>query len=383
MSDILDDLGLPPEPVAPLLARERIALDFSPEAVAHRKAVHLVDWRQVPHSRRSLDHIHASQVPTDQQDFDDELVEGLIGRGGMIVVYGDSNTGKTFLVVELAACVAVGRDFLGRRTVGGLVLYLATEAVASVELRFAAWQRENMLPLGNVVIVRSPVNLFEGDADADALIDLVTEIEARTGGKVQLIVADTLARIAAGANENAGQDMGKVFARAERVRQAIQACFCWVAHIGKDAGRGLRGWSGMRAAIDTEVEITVDDATGARCAEVTKQRDLPGKGDRLGFRLQPVVMGVNLWGTDRTTCIVQAADAPARPTRTRESAAAGAIVEFLTQRGSGCLTGAMCKHFEGRIHRATVYREVKRMVTEGTLIQAGNVIALPGSPAKT
>jgi len=331
-------------------------------------------------SASRLRYVAADAIATEEQRFDDELVEGVIGRQAMAVLYGDSNSGKTFLAIDICAHVASGRDWMGRRTRRGVVLYVACEAPGSVRQRVAAWRRVHDEALSSLLIVESPINLFDGDAGADALVALIAEVEALCGEPIALVVVDTLARVAAGANENSGQDMGRVLARAEAIRAAAGAALLFVHHTGKDAAKGARGWSGLRAAIDTEIEVTADEASGDRVAEVTKQRDLPGKGTRIGFRLDVVPMGVNAWGAPRSTCVVLPADAPPRVTRRRESATAGAIVEFLTARKSGCLLGAMVKHFEGRIHRGSVYREVNRMVEEGTLIRSGKVVALPGLP---
>lgn len=107
---------------------------------------------------RTLAFIGANQLQETDDAFDDELVEGVIGRGAMAVIYGDSNVGKTFLAYELASCVGAGQPFLGRRTAGGLAMYLATEAPASVLLRARARNRVKGASAG-VAIVTDSVNL--------------------------------------------------------------------------------------------------------------------------------------------------------------------------------------------------------------------------------
>lgn len=333
-------------------------------------------------TNRALQYVLVDSLVDADEDFDDELVEGVIGRAAMAVLYGDSNSGKTFIAIDMAARLNLTEEWLGRRTAGGLVLYLATEAADSVKRRFKAWRRFHSKALPGVVIVQSPINLFDTAADTTAVIDLIGKLEGQMGQRFALIIGDTLARISAGANENSGEDMGVVLKNADRIRSATGATFLWVHHCGKDQARGMRGWSGMRAAIDTEIEVTADDATGLRSAEITKQRDLPGKGDRIGFRLVPVVLGLNRWGTERGSCVVEPADAPERRPRKakRPSEIAGAITEFLTRHGTGCLRGALAKHFEGRYARQSVYREINKMLDVGLLIEAVGVVALPGKP---
>ena len=47
---------------------------------------------------------------------DDPLVKGLIERGEMVAIVGQSKAGKSFLAMQLAVCIALGAPFLGRNT---------------------------------------------------------------------------------------------------------------------------------------------------------------------------------------------------------------------------------------------------------------------------
>jgi hypothetical protein len=326
---------------------------------------------------RRLDYVFGDQLGDDLDTFDDELVEGLIGRIAMAVLYGDSNSGKTFLAIELAACVSLGRPWLGRPTVAGVVVILATEAERSVRRRLKVWTTRHGVALPHVVVVRSPINLFDGQADVGAVLAIVAEVERHTGRKVELIVGDTLARISAGANENSGEDMGVVMRNADAIRAGAGAAFLWIHHVGKDAAKGMRGWSGMRAAIDTELEVASDEAAGVRSVEATKQRDLPGKGDRLGFRLELVPLGFNRWGTARGSCVVVSDVAPPKQARgKRPSEIAGAIVELLSAQGTGMKKSAIVKHFDGRYTDGAVYRELAKMRDAGRVHEVVGIVAL-------
>ena len=306
-----------------------------------------------------------------------ELIERLLAHGAMSVLYGDSNSGKTFLAIDLGCSVARAAEWMDRQLDGGLVVYLGVEAPASVRTRVRAYQRYHDCKVPNFAIVQSPINLFNGGADTERIIDLVKQLERRAGAKCHLIIGDTLSRLAAGANENSGEDMSVVVAHIDRIRHDCAAHFLLIHHCGKDAARGMRGWSGMRAATDTEIEVTADADTGMHAAEVTKQRDIPGKGDRLGFRLHVVTMGPGKWGAPRTSCVVLPTDAPAkRETKKRPSEIAGAITELLTSRGSGMLKGEMVKHFDGRYAKSAVYRELKKMAEIGKVNEAVGVVAL-------
>lgn len=231
----------------------------------------------------------------------DELVEGLMTIGSLVVVYGDSNSGKTFWALSVATAIATGSNCYGRKTDPGLVVYLATESPASIRSRMQAIKKFYGCNLENLAMVPVPMNFYSGAQDANDVIELVRAIEQIKGKPVRLIICDTLARMSAGANENSGEDMGPVMARFDQVAAATGAAMMIIHHNGKDAARGARGWSGIRAHIDTEIEV--GEKNGVRSANVTKQRELPSKGETIYFKLEVVEMGTTKFGGVATTCV--------------------------------------------------------------------------------
>lgn len=302
----------------------------------------------------------------------DELVQGVLTAGDGSVLYGDSNSGKTFFVIDMAAAVARGVQWMGRNTEPGLVVYLAAESPASVRGRLQAYQRHHGVRVPNFAIVQSPIDLFDGDADTEAVIAVVRQLERQRGQKVRLIVGDTLARLSAGANENAGQDMGLVVRRFDRIRTECNAHFLLIHHSGKAAANGARGWSGIRAAVDTEIEVT--DSPAGRCAEITKQRDLSTKGERIGFRLEPVTLGVTKWGAAATSCVVLPADAPDKPQGKRVSEVGGAVLEYLRTQPAGKKKREVVEHFQPLYDKSAVYRELKKLVTAGQVLECIGIV---------
>ena len=303
----------------------------------------------------------------------DELVEGVLTAGDGSVLYGDSNSGKTFLMIDMACAVGRGVDWMGRKTEPGLVVYLAAESPASVRSRLQAYQKHHGVRVPNFAIVQSPIDLFDGDADTDKVIQVVRQSEQQRGQKARLIIGDTLARLSAGANENAGQDMGLVVRRFDKIRTECKAHFCLIHHSGKSAAAGARGWSGVRAAVDTEIEIS-DSPTG-RCCEITKQRDLSTKGERIGFKLEAVTLGLSKWGSPATSCVVVAADAPVKQTGKRMGECDGAVLEFLVAHKIGIRKTEVVKHFEGRYERGPIYRAMKALVTAAAIHEAAGMVS--------
>ena len=73
-----------------------------------------------------------------------------------------------------------------------------------------------------------------------------------------------------------------------------------IHHPGKDASKGARGSSALLGAVDTEIEI-VD-----RKIVPTKQRDVE-LGEAIGFKLQPVPIGVDEDGDIIVSCVIEEA----------------------------------------------------------------------------
>lgn len=138
-----------------------------------------------------------------------------------------------------------------------------------------------------------------------------------------------------------------------------------IHHCGKNAAAGARGWSGVRAAVDTEIEIT--DSLAGRCAEITKQRDLDTKGVRIGFRLEKVTLGLTKWKSPATSCVVVPADAPKKQVSKRLSQIAGAIIEYLSAGKNSIKKAELVKHLTDRYSSGAIYREIQKLVDNGQL----------------
>lgn len=151
------------------------------------------------------------------------------------------------------------------------------------------------------------------------------------------MVVDTVSRALAGGDENDPAVMGALVRATDEIREATDAAVLAIHHSGKDTTRGARGHSLLRAAVDTEIEVT---ATGEeRAATVTKQRDL-ASGQRIGFRLRVVDLGHDLAGEPVTSCIVEPAEATTGPRVTAtERAALRVLLDLVIEEGTALPPG--------------------------------------------
>jgi len=196
------------------------------------------------------------------------LIGGLLDRNSLALLYGPSGASKSFLAVDLALHVATGSWWHRREVHQGPVVYVAAEGAGGLGGRVAAWQDHHQLHdfdrYAPVWWVTMPVHLFHHEW-AGAFAELCGELEAA------LVVVDTLARCSLGADENSARDAGRLVDSLDLVRRSTGACVVAVHHTGKDTTAGARGSSALRAAVDTELELTAAD--DLHTLRVTKQKD--------------------------------------------------------------------------------------------------------------
>lgn len=312
-----------------------------------------------------------------------QLVEDTITEGGLSVMYGESNSGKSFLACDMACSIGSGLPWLGKRTVQGAVLYVAGEGAQSIKLRILAWrQHHGVMPW--VAVIPVAVNLLDRGADLARIVEAAKAVEARYGAPVTLIQVDTLARAFGGGNENASEDMGAVITHADMLREATKAHVMFVHHAGKDASKGSRGHSSLKAATDTEIEVTGDDDTKLHTAAVTKQRDLGSRGDKLVSRFLVVKMGSDQWGKDVTTCVVQKSDEPApvkkTPTQDKRAALCSALIStLLAAPNQSMRNGELVQLLEkAGFSRSPAYRAINELAEEGKLTLVTGRVHLNG-----
>jgi hypothetical protein len=246
----------------------------------------------------------------------EDFLEGVLIRAAMSVFYGPSNCGKTFFACDLALHVAYGKPWNGREVTQGGVIYCAMEGAHGIRNRVTAWARHYGLEGAPIPFAIIPValNLQDPEADTSRLIEAIETAAAKMGQPVALVVMDTLSRAMAGGNENSPEDMGALVMNSDRIRQATGAHVAWIHHSGKDQAQGARGHSLLRAATDTEIEISRLDSNSPSVARVTKQRELEIDGVWT-FSLERVELGKNHRGKPVTSCIVTPAETMAQAAR--------------------------------------------------------------------
>lgn len=226
------------------------------------------------------------------------IVKGLIPMAELVVMFGESGSGKSFLCLDIVAAIARGVEWRGCKTKKGRVIYIAAEGGGGFRKRLAAYAIHNAVDLHTIdlgIINAAPNFLQKTDA-----VDVAKAIVGTTG-RADVVVVDTFAQVTPGANENSAEDIGKAIAHCKGIHRATGAVVILVHHSGKDASKGSRGWSGLRAAADAEIEVV--RTVAGRYVRVSKQKDGDDQGE-WGFDLETVAVGVDEDGDVVDSCVV-------------------------------------------------------------------------------
>jgi AAA domain len=222
-------------------------------------------------------------------------------------IYGNSGDGKSFLTFDMQAARHRGAAWNGRETIKGRVVYLIAEGAGDFRYRLHAYCRaRGVKPADLPLVIDNSPDLFK-DENALKVIEQLHAI-----GGCETLVIDTLSATFTG-NEN-GSDMGTYILNVQRIRKACCATVWIIMHCGKDQTRGIRGWSGMRAALDVEIELTRQgigaDASDVRTARVSKMKG-GREGFAFNFRLPFIELGTDAKGRPFGSCAVEyTVDAP-------------------------------------------------------------------------
>ena len=200
-----------------------------------------------------------------------------------------------------------GISWRGKRTKQTRAVYVACEGDRGIPNRIEAYAKHYGMTMGELdalgfgLVTDTPsllVNSNHGEL-------LAKRVAAYSG--VGVVVIDTLSRAIAGGNENSAEVMSEAVRQCELIQKMTGAVVILIHHSGKDATKGSRGSSALRAASDAEFEVTIDgdryDSPGMM--ENTKRKD-GEHGEKWGFSLLSVVLGVDDDGdTTRSAVVVE------------------------------------------------------------------------------
>ena len=236
---------------------------------------------QAPYRLKSMNDL--LQLSTPEFLIEDWLLENTIA-----MMVGDTGSFKSTLAIDIAVCIQNSLPWHSFRTRACNVAIFNHEDGNGFTKRYLA-------SLNHYQVRES---LIFWDSEVPNMLDtsmVDARISAMKEAEIGLVVVDTLAHGMPGADENSAKEMGVVIANLIKIKQQLNATVLVVHHTGKDASKGARGSSSLKAAVDTE--ITVKASNRKITLNQSKQRHC-----RIGDPLQLIAQEVPIDGT--SACIL-------------------------------------------------------------------------------
>lgn len=227
------------------------------------------------------------------------IVDGYIIENTFASLFGPSGSGKSFIAIDIALCVAHGKEWQEKPVKQATVAYIAGEGAGGFGARIAAWDQKHGLDTETApfFFLGEAVNLLDAKQDISDLFDALDAINPG------LVIIDTLARSFGGGDENTAKDMMAFVASCGAIQARYNATVAVVHHSGKDAEKGARGSSAFRAALDTEIQITKTEGMPNITLKTTKQKDAE-EAPPISLRLQQIECQVGEAGEVKKSCVV-------------------------------------------------------------------------------
>lgn len=167
------------------------------------------------------------------------IIEGVLRKGAKMICTGDSKSGKTCLLTNLAVCIAEGWEWLGHQCAQGRVLYINMEVMQSdFETRYLSIYKAYGKPASE-----QGKNNFEWwnlRGKAESLEKLAPKIIRRCRGKNYLaIIVDPIYKVQGG-DENSAEAIGRFCALFDKIAEETGAALIYVHHHAKGASGGKK-----------------------------------------------------------------------------------------------------------------------------------------------
>lgn len=173
------------------------------------------------------------------------LLKKLLVWAGLLLLYGPSGVGKSFIMLGLVYQIALEHR----------VVYVASENESDIGTRYEALVRFHgrAEPEGNLTFVFGAIDLSDAVA-VEMFIQLLAEY------RPTLVIFDTLAANSGATDENNSRDMKRVLEGCNRIMRTLD-CAVGIVHHTNKGGRQESGWKGLYNHSDTVIRVLREDDT--------------------------------------------------------------------------------------------------------------------------
>ena len=201
-------------------------------------------------------------------DGNGNFVDGLCNLGELFQVIGAPGGRKSQAAGWLAYCVATGREWLGRKTARGAVLYIAAERKGEQVKRMRVWAAADKLDVKALPLdVMGPGGMLTDKGFADHICAEVRALAEQTSQRVVLVVIDTVMATLPGADVNASGPASLFAHNAKMIAAKTGAAVAAVHHTPKSGTATGMGSQAFDATFDA-VLLIEPTTNGGRVEQV-------------------------------------------------------------------------------------------------------------------
>ena len=286
---------------------------------------------------------------------------------------------KSFVAVNIAACIATGKEFFGHAVRKGNVLYAMAEGQAGIQKRLRAWEIFNGVDIADGALGLIPEALpLNIDIAVAGLIEAAND-HAERFGSIDLMIVDTVNRSLEG-DENSAKDMTSFVRNITNFINEIGAAVLVVHHPSKSGHGGARGHSALHGAVDVGLEIKNGGQPRftLKCDAKPPKDDEPASPLTIHSRVIDLSdeFGFDDEGHPISSLALELSEAcpnnkGLKPTRVSEIQKVGELITTLLRHSclkrSEIVEAVMRQGFEGNAR--TIDRALAAKVTDGMIVQ--------------
>ena len=189
------------------------------------------------------------------------IIEGILRRGEVCNIIASTKTGKSWLAMLLALCVALGRNWLGRSVQKGNVVVVDNELhVETLENRLATVANALQIP-SDADVCKMDGFTLRGSGDS-GLERLSRDLDIYQPGEITLLILDAKYRFfGEDQDENSNADQTKFHNAVDRLAEKLNCAIVLIHHStkGNQSGKSVTdagsGGGSQSRAVDTHLVI--------------------------------------------------------------------------------------------------------------------------------
>lgn len=200
------------------------------------------------------------------------IVEPLFSAGSINLVFGPGGVGKTYSMADCMMCAALGKDWLGFKIKEPTHCLIVDEENGLYRLRcrlheivkYHGANQNTQLRFTTMCMI----DLLHNKQDMIDLGEMIAETKSK------LVLLDSFIDFIPGGDENSSRDVQPIFHGLRSIAEKNRCAFIILDHSGKDIGRGVRGTSAKRGAVDLALLVQSGKKSNSITFKCEKARDI-------------------------------------------------------------------------------------------------------------